>query len=219
VLDSAKERSENHHTRLNVAPANQCRPSLQQKVFRYLAGGSSSECTATHSSFLQAKDEEYMTSEDIERHYHVFVASDSGKIYTFSPRNIQQSFGQLASFNGTITDMKLDPQSQTILVTIGGEVYGQRYRIEQGTALLSTPKTSAGGLDKMPSERRLRISEMWTQPEKLYPFNDTSAGNKTLTSLALDPRRQVIYAIDPTNSQILMIPYTQFIYKDTTPLI
>jgi hypothetical protein len=72
----------------------------------------------------------------------------------------------------------------------------------------------------MPSERRLRISDIWTQPERLYPFNDTvSPGNKTLTSLALDPRRQVIYAIDPNNSQILMIPYTQFIYRDTTPAI
>jgi hypothetical protein len=72
----------------------------------------------------------------------------------------------------------------------------------------------------MPSERRLRISEIWTQPERLYPYNDTAApGNKTLTSLALDPRRQVIYAIDPKNSQILMIPYTQFIYRDTTPPI
>ena len=93
-------------------------------MFRYLAGGSSSECTATHSSFLQAKDNENMTSEDIERHFHVFVASDSGKVYTFSPRNIQQSFGELASFNDSITDLKLDPQSQTILVTVGGEVYG-----------------------------------------------------------------------------------------------
>jgi len=116
--------------------------------------------------------------------------------------------------------MKLDPQSQTILATVGGEVYGQRYRIEQGTALLSSPKTSEGGLDKMPSERRLRISEIWPQPERLYPFKETEApSNKTLTSLALDPRRQVIYAIDPKNSQILMIPYTQFIYRDTNPAI
>ena len=62
---------------------------------------------------------------------------------------------------------------------------------------MSAPKTSEGGVDRMPSERRLRISEIWTKPERLYPFNDTAApGNMTLTSLALDPRRQVIYAID-----------------------
>ena len=118
--------------------------------------------------------------------------------------------------------MKLDPQSQTILVTVGGEVYGQRYRIEQGTALLSTPKTSEGGLDKMPSERRLRISEIWPKPERLYPFNETEApSNKTLTSLALDPRRQVIYAIDPKNSQILKDLARQFLRTqqlETVPL-
>ena len=32
--------------------------------------------------------------------------------------------------------------------------------------------------------------------------------------MTIDPRRQVIYAIDTTKSEILMIPYTQFIYRD-----
>jgi hypothetical protein len=48
----------------------------------------------------------------------------------------------MTAFNQTVTDLKLDPRSQTVFATINGEIYGTRYRIEQGTALISTPKTS-----------------------------------------------------------------------------
>ena len=54
---------------------------------------------------------------------------------------------------------------------------------------MSTPTTGIPA-----SERRVRFSELWNEPEKLYSINESAPGN--LTSMALDPRRQVVYVVD-----------------------
>lgn len=110
-----------------------------------------------------------LSDEQIDSSYFVLVGTEEGKTYSFSPRNINQSFtffqefkhstvrsGQAQQTDPTkqINDIEIDMKSRTIFVAVGDEIYAQQYTVMKNTLSLpvenkaavelSNPEPSAG---------------------------------------------------------------------------